>query len=42
MIATRTVRVKLRDGTMGAYLALPERLPAPGLTVDFFRQHLGG
>ena len=40
MIQIRTVRVKLRDGTMGAYLALPER--ALGLTVDFFRQHLGG
>jgi carboxymethylenebutenolidase len=32
MIA-RDITVKLRDGTMGAYLALPDRLPAPGIVA---------
>jgi carboxymethylenebutenolidase len=27
------VRVRLRDGEMGAWLALPERLPAPGIVA---------
>ena len=25
---TRSIRVKLRDGEMGAYLAIPEKTPA--------------
>jgi len=33
MIATRDIAVTLRDGTMGAHLALPERLPAPGIVA---------
>jgi len=33
MIETRTVAVKLRDGIMGAFLALPERRPAPGIVA---------
>jgi len=33
MIETRNVTVKLRDGTMGAFLALPERRPAPGIVA---------
>ncbi len=33
MIETRNIRVKLRDGTMGAFLALPERRPAPGIVA---------
>jgi carboxymethylenebutenolidase len=32
MIA-RDIQVKLRDGTMGAYLALPDRTPAPGIVA---------
>jgi carboxymethylenebutenolidase len=30
---TRKIEVKLRDGTMGAYLALPDKLPAPGIVA---------
>ena len=30
---TANVTVKLRDGTMGAYLALPDRTPAPGVVA---------
>lgn len=30
---TANIRVKLRDGVMGAYLALPDRLPAPGIVA---------
>jgi carboxymethylenebutenolidase len=33
MIRTQSVTVPLRDGRMGAYLALPERLPAPGIVA---------
>ena len=47
MIETRNVTVKLRDGTMSAFLALPERRPAPGIVAimeiwgvnDTMRQH---
>ena len=33
MIETRSITVTLRDGTMGAFLALPERRPAPGIVA---------
>jgi carboxymethylenebutenolidase len=33
MIRTQSITLPLRDGKMGAYLALPERLPAPGIVA---------
>jgi carboxymethylenebutenolidase len=32
-MTAQAIRVQLRDGAMGAWLALPERLPAPGIVA---------
>ena len=44
---TQTIRVRLRDGEMGAYLAIPDRTPAGAVIAimeiwgvnDTMRQH---
>jgi carboxymethylenebutenolidase len=43
---TKNIKVPLRDGEMGAYLAIPDRTPAGTiiaitLSLDFFKKYLG-